>query len=162
MPPAVPPRPTDGAATGRPPVVPRGVLWGIAAAVLATLVGTAAVRLSGVPIREQDAPASMSRALRFDDGSDGSVLVIDAASGRQIAQFSGEQGFVRGALRAMARERKRVGAGAEQAFELVLRTDGRLTLVDPVTSQRIDLESFGPTNAGVFARLLERDPARQP
>jgi hypothetical protein len=38
---------------------------------------------------------------------------------------------------------------------LIARPDGRLTLVDPVTDQRIDLESFGPTNAGKFATLLE-------
>jgi hypothetical protein len=28
-----------------------------------------------------------------------------------------------------------------------------LTLLDPTTQQRIDLESFGPTNAAVFAGL---------
>jgi hypothetical protein len=36
---------------------------------------------------------------------------------------------------------------------LIGRTDGRLTLQDPSTGQRIDLESFGPTNAAVFASL---------
>mgnify|MGYP006276983711 CR=1 FL=1 len=46
------------------------------------------------------------------------------------------------------------GQGAEQPFQLIARADGRLTLADPVTGQRIDLESFGPANAGVFARLL--------
>ncbi len=153
---------TPPTGAGRTNVVPRPVLWAIAAAVLAALLGTAAVRLSGVDIREPDAPTSAKRALRFDDGSDGSVIVIDATSGQRVAQLSGEQGFLRSTLRAMARERKRVGAGAEPAFDLVLRSDGRLTLIDPVTQQRIDLESFGPTNAGVFARLLNRDDARQP
>ncbi|MBC7781542.1 MAG: photosynthetic complex assembly protein PuhC, partial [Proteobacteria bacterium] len=37
---------------------------------------------------------------------------------------------------------------------LIGRADGRLTLADPATGQRIDLESFGPTNAAVFARLI--------
>ena len=37
---------------------------------------------------------------------------------------------------------------------LIGRADGRLTLADPATGARIDLEAFGPTNAGVFARLL--------
>ena len=32
--------------------------------------------------------------------------------------------------------------------------DGRLTLVDPGTGRRVDLESFGPTNSAVFAQLL--------
>jgi len=30
-----------------------------------------------------------------------------------------------------------------------------LTLVDPGTGRRVDLESFGPTNAAVFARLMQ-------
>ena len=42
-------------------------------------------------------------------------------------------------------------------FELHARTDGRLTLIDPATHMRLDLESFGPTNAGLFAQLLQ-DP----
>ena len=35
-----------------------------------------------------------------------------------------------------------------------IRDPGSLTLVDPATSERVDLESFGPTNAAVFAQLL--------
>jgi putative photosynthetic complex assembly protein len=70
----------------------------------------------------------------------------------------GEQGFLRGALRALSRERRARGLGSEQPFQLVARPDGRLTLIDPVTDQRIDLESFGPTNAGKFASLLEPAP----
>jgi putative photosynthetic complex assembly protein len=54
----------------------------------------------------------------------------------------------------LVRERKRQGLGPEQPFALIGRADGRLTLVDPATGQVIDLESFGPTNASVFARLL--------
>jgi putative photosynthetic complex assembly protein len=63
-------------------------------------------------------------------------------------------------LRAMARERRKQGLGAEPAFELIARADGRLTLSDPATGERVDLESFGPTNAGVFARLLDAQPVR--
>jgi len=36
----------------------------------------------------------------------------------------------------------------------VARTDGRITLMDPATGQRIDLESFGPTNTAEFARFF--------
>ncbi len=142
--------------------MPRGVLMLIGALVLAALLGTAAVRLSGVEISEPDAKPVSSRALRFEDGADGSVIVIDGVGGQTVATITGEQGFLRGTLRALARERKRVGAGSQTPFELVLRSDGRLTLMDPVTQQRIDLESFGPTNAGVFARLLNREAPRQP
>jgi hypothetical protein len=40
-------------------------------------------------------------------------------------------------------------------FELIYRADGRLTLSDTATGRMVDLESFGPTNAGSFYRLLD-------
>jgi putative photosynthetic complex assembly protein len=100
--------------------------------------------------------------LRFEDGADGSVVVIDAATGATAARLTGEQGFLRVTLRTLSRERKRDGSGPEQPFELTLHADGRLTLVDPSTGKRVDLDSFGPANAGVFARLLDRTTLRQP
>lgn len=135
-------------------VLPKGVLVAIGTLVIASVIGTAVVRLSGVVIHEPDAGVVAMRELRFDDGDDGSVVVTDAGSGLAVARINGEQGFLRGSLRAMARERKRSGIGAGPAFQLLARSDGRLTLVDPATGQRIDLESFGPTNAAVFSRLL--------
>lgn len=142
------------APSARHEVLPRGVLVAIGVLVLVALAGTAFVRWSGVDIREPDARTVASRELRFDDGADGSIVITDAASGRPAAQLSGEQGFLRGTLRALARERRRAGVDAGPPFRLLARADGRLTLMDPVTGQRIDLESFGPTNAAVFARLL--------
>jgi len=126
----------------------------IFALVMVCLACVAWVRLSGQQIHAQDdAPVAM-RSLRFDDTADGGIAVIDAAKGEQLLEIRGEQGFMRGALRALARERKKRGLGAEQPFELVARKDGRLTLHDPATGVRLDLESFGPANAGVFASLL--------
>ena len=61
-------------------------------------------------------------------------------------------------LRALARERQRASLGQEAPFWLIGRTDGRLTLQDPSTGQRIDLESFGPSNAAVFASLRLAGP----
>lgn len=143
-----------------PDTMPRGPLLLIGALLLAVLVGVATVRLSGTEIREPDAAAVAQRSLRFEDRRDGSVAVLDARSGQQIESIQGEAGFLRGALRAMARERRKQGLGAEPAFDLIARADGRLTLSDPATGERVDLESFGPTNAGVFRRLLDAQPAR--
>jgi len=140
--------------------MPRGPLWALAALLLLVTLGTAGVRLSGSSIRAPDAPPVAQRSLRFEDRPDGSVAVLDARSGQQIESVQGEAGFLRGALRAMARERRKQGLGSEPAFELIARADGRLTLADPASGERIDLESFGPTNAGVFARLLSAQPAR--
>jgi hypothetical protein len=47
----------------------------------------------------------------------------------------------------------RRGIGSGPTFELIGHTDGRLTLLDPATGQRINLESFGPTNMSSFAKL---------
>jgi len=66
----------------------------------------------------------------------------------------GTNGFLRGTLRGLARERKRQGIGPEAPFRLTAHDDGRLTLADPATGRRVDLESFGPTNAAVFSQLL--------
>jgi putative photosynthetic complex assembly protein len=134
--------------------VPRAALLAVGALLLLVLLGTAGVRLSGSGIRAPDAAPVAQRSLRFEDRPDGSVAVLDARSSQQIESVQGEAGFLRGALRALARERRKQGLGAEPAFELVARADGRLTLADPATGERIDLESFGPTNAAVFARLL--------
>lgn len=140
--------------------VPRGALVGIGILLAVSLVAVTAVRLSGIDVRTPDAEAVVTRDLRFEDTAGGGVAVIDARSGQLVETFSGEQGFLRGALRALARERKAQGLGPEFPFQLVGRSDGRLTLLDNATGARIDLESFGPTNAGVFARLLvQPDPS---
>lgn len=151
------------AAPQRQDMLPRGVLIALGILVLVSLAGTAAVRLSGISIREPDAATVAQRDLRFEDGADGSIVITDATTGQPAARISGEQGFLRGALRALARQRKLGGEGAGPAFRLLARADGRLTLLDPVTQARIDLESFGPTNAAVFARLLPgaAQPAKQ-
>jgi putative photosynthetic complex assembly protein len=140
------------------PILPRRVLIGIGVVLLSTVIAVGAVRLSGTSIRDADDIALASRMLRFEDRPDGSVVVIDADSKSIIHTVTGESGFFRGTLRGLARERRRNGLGAEQPFELIGRADGRLTLVDPATSQRIDLESFGPTNAAVFAQFLRDTP----
>lgn len=139
--------------------VPRGALVGIGILLAVSLVAVTAVRVSGIDVRAPDAEPLVTRQLRFEDTPAGGVAVIDAASGRIVESFSGEQGFLRGSLRALARERRARGLGPELPFELIGRKDGRLTLVDTATGIRIDLESFGPTNAGVFARLLVNNGA---
>lgn len=135
---------------------PQLPLLAMALLVLCSLVGAATVRWSGISSSQQaDAPTVKMRALRFEDGLDGSLLAFDADSGRLLSTAApGTGGFVRSTLRGLVRERKRQGIGPAMPFQLLGRSDGRLTLVDPATQRRIDLESFGPVNAAVFARLL--------
>ena len=109
--------------------------------------------------RYPDAPAKITKQLRFEDRPDGSIAVLDSQTNQQIDLISGEAGFVRGALRTLAQERKRRDLDSQPPFELIAREDGRLTLADPSTGRMIDLESFGLVNAQHFARLLRADTA---
>lgn len=134
--------------------LPKGAVRLVGALLFAVVLCTATVRWTGVQVHEADARAVATRELRFEDRPDGSVAVIDARNAQVIDTVHGEAGFLRGALRALARERMKRDLGSAQPFALIARADGRLTLQDPATGARLDLESFGPTNAGVFARLL--------
>ena len=137
-----------------PSHISRGVLLALGALVLVSLAGVSAIRLSGIDIHAPDAAAVVTRELRFEDRADGSIAVIDAKDSQLVTSIVGQNGFVRGTLRGLARERRRSGLGAEQPFQLIGRADGRLTLQDPATGRSVDLESFGPVNAAEFARLL--------
>lgn len=100
-------------------------------------------------------PVAAERWLRFEDRADGGIEVVDAERETRVALVEpGSHGFLRGALRALARERKRAGGAPSVAFRLYLRSDGRLVLEDPVSKQRVDLDSFGAANREAFARLL--------
>lgn len=146
----------------RPPTTdtfPRWFLVGAGALMLFSLTAVALVRVTGNGPDQKPATSRMERPLRFEDRPNGDVAVVDARTGEVVSLFQGEQGFVRGALRALARERRARDLGPEQPFQLIARTDGGLTLFDPATGQKVDLESFGPANAGAFAKLLgERRP----
>ena len=137
-----------------PDTFPRWVLWTVGALLVFTLGSVALVRLTGNGPDQLAAATVSERLLRFEDRPNGGVAVIDGVTGQLLTTVTGEQGFLRGALRALARDRNARKIGAEQPFKLISRTDGRLTLFDPVSGQRVDLESFGPTNAAVFAPFL--------
>jgi putative photosynthetic complex assembly protein len=101
------------------------------------------------------------RRLAFADAADGAVQVRDATSGQPVARMAGEQGFLRGVLRGLARERRALGVPAEQPYVLTLHADARLLITDPATGGRIDLASFGPDNAAVFLRWLPPSPRKE-
>lgn len=139
--------------------VGRGPLLAAAVLIAATVFGVATLRLSGADVSTRSQAAVVAqRALHFEDQADGGVRVLEALPGQPARPLqvidAGAGGFLRGALRALVRQRRAAGVGAEAPFVLTARADGRLTLVDPATSERVDLESFGPANAAVFAQLL--------
>ena len=137
---------------------PRWVLWSVAGILVFTLGAVALVRITGNGPDQLAAATVSERLLRFEDRPGGGVAVIDGETGQLLTTVTGEQGFFRGALRALTRDRTARKIGSEQPFKLISRTDGRLTLFDPVSGQRVDLESFGPTNAAVFVPFLTMQP----
>ena len=137
---------------------PRWVLWAAACLLAFTLGAVALVRITGNGPDQLAANTVAERLLRFEDRAGGGVAVIDGETGQLLTTVTGEQGFFRGALRALARDRIARKIGPEQPFKLISRADGRLTLLDPVSGQRVDLESFGPTNAAVFVPFLTMQP----
>jgi len=141
---------------------PRRALIGAAALIGFTLLAAAFARVSGLGTTQfPEAPAVEVRELRFEDRKDGAVAVYDARNEHLVSVLApGTNGFARGALRGLARERKRQEIGAESPFRLVRWGDGRLSLEDPQTGRRIDLGAFGPTNADVFARLVHASYAQ--
>jgi putative photosynthetic complex assembly protein len=149
--------PTPGADT-----FPRWVLLCAGGVVAFSLISVGLVRITGNGPDQRPAPAVQERQLRFEDRPDGSIAITDGRTGQVVASVQGEQGFVRGALRALTRERKARGLGSDLSFQLMVRADGGLTLFDPATSKRVDLEAFGPTNADNFAKLLKDPPQSRP
>ena len=98
-----------------------------------------------------------TRDVRFEDQLDGGIEVRDAATNAVIERVAPEtNGFMRGAVRSLVRERKRSSIGADKPFSIVALADARLVLRDNVTDHEIDLASFGSTNAEVFAKLLSK------
>ncbi len=122
--------------------------------------GMVALALVGAMIGgRSDAPpetgqAVAARDLRFEDRADGAVLIYDAASTTPFEVVQGQAGFLRGTLRGLARTRHSEGLDGSAPFHLAAWPDGRLTLDDPATGRRVELEAFGSLNAAVFARLL--------
>jgi putative photosynthetic complex assembly protein len=141
--------------------VPTGALIALGGLIAATLVAVAVVQFSGVGQQQlPDADVVATRALTFVDRRDGGIDIIDARDGSLASQVDpGTQGFLRGTMRGLARERRSHGIGAERPFQLRSLADGRLLLEDPDTGRRIDLGSFGPDNAAVFAALVLPPPA---
>lgn len=119
------------------------------------LLGLFAIRQAGVSPQDTQEQVQWQRDLRFLDGPQGEIVVLDALTETEISRIEGEQGFLRGTLRALARERKRRDVGSGPAFELLAHANGRMTLKDTATGQHIDLASFGPSNVAVFERIKD-------
>lgn len=142
--------------------VPKGalIIAGAFAFLVIALSGIARLANTGTLGQQPTATAVASRALVFSDQPDGSVGVFDVQHQQQLEALpTGNGGFVRGAMRALARQRRLAHVGPEVPFYLVKWSDGRLTLHDSATANHLELEAYGTTNLASFEKLLA-GPAR--
>jgi len=139
----------------RPDAFNRLTLTAVAALLAVTIAGAAAMQLAGGPAQQPTTTPVASRSLHFADRQDGGITVTDAADGHVIAVLApGSNGFIRATMRTLAQRRINNDEGPDVPFKLTAWSDGRLTLDDPETNRRIDLEAFGHTNEEAFADLL--------
>ncbi len=139
-----------------PAAFPRGVLLGAACMIAFVILFAGIARVTGLAGSQIDPALPVQTIeLRFEDQADGAVAVYEQGSGQTVAVLPpGTNGFVRGVMRGMARERRQYDVGMQPPFRLTRWDNGSLSLEDPSTGRRIELEAFGPTNFGVFAKLL--------
>ncbi len=143
-------------------VFPRWVLWGAAAAIAVTIGIAAWTQLTdhGGP-QIATTPAVTARDIRFVEDDTG-LAVYDATDGNLIKRFEPDgEGFLRGVLRSVHRERERYQVAQSTPLRVAQRADGQVTLEDLGTGQVIDLRAYGPTNVAAFARFLEPTTGRE-
>ena len=157
--PAPPLRHLDDDDHDKPIVVPKPMVVAAGLLMLCTVALAAFARFSGAG--RVDRPASTIAAERdivFQQLPDDVVRVLDARTRTVIVSYpAGQGGFVRGSLRAFAYSRKVKGLALDaEPFHLTAWQNGSLSLDDPATGGRVELDAFGSENRAAFASLLRR------
>jgi putative photosynthetic complex assembly protein len=139
----------------RPALLPRHMVLAAVFAVGGTLLLAVMGHKAPVnPATTGEQPV-VSRDLRFADRDDGAVVVSDGRTGAVIEVLpGGSEGFVRGAMRGLVRQRRIAGLGPDLPFRLSTWKDGRITLLDTANGNTMELHAFGRTNAEAFLKLL--------
>jgi putative photosynthetic complex assembly protein len=142
---------------------PRGVLIAVASLIGFTILAIAIARLSGYdPSQAPASPEVAVRDLRFVEVGEGNIAVYDDATGELLETLPPESdGFIRGVLRTLIRERRMHGVDPDGPYRLSLRENGRFTLDDPTTDFFIDLRAFGLTNEAAVGRFLSASPTAE-
>ena len=136
--------------------LPRAALVSAALLVVLALLSAAGSRWTGLGTTKlSDDSVAQVLNLHFADADDGSINITNAFDPNNIVKVeAGSGGFIRGVMRSFSRARKSQGIGPENPYQLRRSLHGRLSLVDPATLITVDLDPFGPTNAGSFASLF--------
>jgi putative photosynthetic complex assembly protein len=135
---------------------PRGILAFAGTAIAIAIISAAAGRMTGITYNAPTAPVVESRELLFRDQPNGGVAVYDTSNTAAPIDIIAPEtnGFLRATMRGLARQRLRQDADREVPFRLTGYADGRLTLEDPTTGRKVEMEAFGISNETVFFQLL--------
>jgi putative photosynthetic complex assembly protein len=135
---------------------PRGALIAMGGIIALSIAAAGIGRLTGATETALTSTPVVTRDLLFHDRPDGTIAVYDAKDPATPIEIVPREtnGFLRGTMRGLAQQRVRQDADHDIPFRLVQWADNRLTLEDPTTHRMLDLESFGATNEGAFAKLL--------
>lgn len=140
--------------------IPTAVIAGIGGVLAVTLLMSAMAagsREAGEveTLSGQASKVLQERLFTAEDQSDGTIQIADSQSGEILETINRDSnGFIRGALRGLSRERKLRGVGSGEPFRLRYFGDGTLILDDPATSQIVALNGFGQDNAKAFGKYL--------
>jgi putative photosynthetic complex assembly protein len=139
-----------------PRLLLRAVLGLVLFSIVAVLVGRATER--GL-VMTQPSTAAEEIRLVFAAQPGGDMVVREDGTGRMVALLPADgDGFIRGVLRGLERGRALHRSSGEAVYVLTRWQDGRLSIIDPDTGERFDLNGFGADNLKAFARLL---PSRE-
>ncbi|WP_299399059.1 photosynthetic complex assembly protein PuhC [Pelagibius sp.] len=140
--------------------IPRPVLLAAGAMVILAIALAGFGQTSGIGrVSLPEAEAVASRDLRFEQRSDGQVVVLDSNG---IAAINPKgAGFLLGIARGLGRERLLRGGDPNAPFTLTRWSDGRLSLLDRETGSEIELSAFGPDNRRLLATLLYAETVAQ-
>ncbi len=143
-------------AASHSPQASTGLLRAMLALIVFTVLATGLGRWSDVgSVHMPTAYAVETLFLQFEDLDDGGVAIRKAQDHSLLFKVEpGTNGFIRGTLRGLARERRLSGLGADQPFVLIHWNNGSISLQDESTGRRVDLDAFGITNAQAFAQLF--------
>jgi putative photosynthetic complex assembly protein len=142
------------------PVIPRGALVGAAILLTVTICGAAWTRWTDNTVATApDVAAVSTLELRFADRDDGAIVVLEGGAIESPATLAvlpaGNDGFVRGVLRALARQRRLADHDGSAPLALTRWADGRLSIADPLTGAVVEINGFGSDNVRAFERVID-------
>ncbi|MCG5501922.1 photosynthetic complex assembly protein PuhC [Ectothiorhodospira lacustris] len=127
-------------------------------------LGASATATRSAPLQAELTDSSESRGaaiqtlnLRTEDRPGGYLAVLDASNDQVLQVLSpAEGGFMRTVVRIIALDRRTEAEKRDPSpLRLTRWSNGSLTLEDPATGLRYELNAFGSTNAAAFGKLLD-------